>query len=62
MAKKKKSRRGGARPGSGPKPIAGERMETFSIRATREQIERWSAAAKQAGVSLAKWVRDKLDN
>lgn len=54
--------RGGARPGSGPKPRAGVTMHSM-LRAPVTEAQLWWArhVATHAGLSLAEWLRSLVD-
>ena len=59
--KKVTKKHGGWRPGSGRKPLGEEPMRTRAFMADDARWERYQAAAEQAGMGLAAWIRAACD-
>ncbi len=56
---KRKGKHGGARPGSGPKPIFSDRV-LRSVSFERRDLERAQALADRRGVRISLVIRDAL--
>ena len=57
----KKSKRGGARPGSGPKPKPQEEKSvSFIVSCTRDELAKINAAAERAGVPRSRLILEAV--
>ncbi len=58
MAAKKRSEWGGARPGSGPKPLPESERRRHAVLVVLNDAEREAVASAADGSPLAVWVRE----